>query len=103
MLAPLVGHKLLPDVVAAPASPPDWNDAGLRPLLEHLDGHLSSREFLAGDALSIADFSVAGMTAYFHVAGFPFGDFPALAAWYERVDGLAAWRATATAFWSAAG
>ncbi len=100
VLAPLVGNRLLPEAVPAPERPPDWANTQLRPLLEHLDKHVGSRRYLTGSTLSIADFSVAGMTTYFHVAGFPFADFPHLEEWHARVNGLAAWKATETALWS---
>jgi len=88
VLAALVGHRLLPDVVPAPASPPEWGDEQLRPLLDQLEDRLLARAFLTGDALTIADFSVAGMMTYFRSADFPFAAWPGLASWYERIEAL---------------
>jgi glutathione S-transferase len=50
-----------------------------------LDAHLANREFVAGSRCSIADIALFG---YAHVAadaGFALADFPAVAAWLERV------------------
>jgi glutathione S-transferase len=98
-LAPLVGHLLLPEAVPAPAGEPDWASAPLQPLLAHLEARLDKRPFLAGDAPTIADFAVGGMTTYFRAAGFPFVAWPRFAAWHARLERLDAWRATAMAPW----
>jgi glutathione S-transferase len=53
--------------------------------LEALEGHLDGREWLVGDAFSIADVS---LYAYVHVAGeggFDLGPYPAVGAWIERL------------------
>jgi glutathione S-transferase len=101
LLSACVGHRLLPNVVAAPATPPDWNAAAFAPLMNVLQATLSASPFLVGDALSIADFAVAGMTTYFAAAGFPFKKYPAFDAWYRRIETLDAWRATREPLWSA--
>ena len=99
VLSAFVGHKLLPDVVPAPSGDPDWESELLAPLLRRLDAHLADHLFLAQDALTIADFSVAGMGTYFRSCGFPFASFPHLAAWYGRVDALEAWSGTEADLW----
>ena len=53
--------------------------------LAAIDGHLEGRDWLVGDAFSIADVSVY---AYTHVAeegGFDLGAYPAVRAWLDRV------------------
>lgn len=100
VLAAFVGHKLRPDAVPAPPRQPDWRDPQLDPLLQRLETQLRSRSFLAGAELTLADFSVAGMATYFRTAGFPFAAFPHLEAWYQRIEALDAWRATAVSLWS---
>lgn len=100
LLAGVVGHRLRPDAISAPASGVDWDDAGLRPLLGRLEGHLSDHAYLALDRLTIADLAVAGMTTYFRAASFPFDAHPALAAWHARIEALDAWRETAVAPWN---
>jgi glutathione S-transferase len=101
VLSARVGHLLLPDVLPAPARDPDWEDAGLAPVLALVEAHLAGRRFFAGAELTLADFAMAGMATYFRACDFPFAAFPGLRAWYERVEALPAWRATAAAPWSA--
>jgi glutathione S-transferase len=67
LLAPSVGHRLLPDVVPAPSAPPDWKNAQLAPVLAFLDAELARGAFLYG-AEPRSDLSVAGMTTYFRHA-----------------------------------
>ena len=99
VLAGCVGHRLLPDVVPAPEVPPDWQDGPLRTQLGLLEETLRARPFLAGDALSLADFSVAGMTTYFASAGFPEREFPAFDEWRGRIEALPGWQASAAELW----
>jgi glutathione S-transferase len=101
LLSACVGHRLLPNLVAAPAAQPDWNAPTLAPLLNMLEATLSASSFLVDDELSIADFAVAGMTTYFAAADFPFKKYPAFDAWYRRIESLDAWRATREPLWSA--
>jgi glutathione S-transferase len=101
LLSACVGHRLLPNLVAAPAAQPDWNAPTLAPLLNMLEATLSASSCLVDDELSIADFAVAGMTTYFVAADFPFKKYPAFHAWYRRIESLDAWRATREPLWSA--
>jgi len=100
VLAELVGHRLRPDLVAVPATPPDWSNEPLQPLLARLDAHARQSEFLAGAEPTIADLSVAGMMTYFRTADFPFSRFPGISAWYARIEALPAWRESAVDVWS---
>lgn len=57
-------------------------------LLRKLDRHLGSRQFLAAEALTVADLS---LYAYAHVApdaGFDLASYPAVAAWVARVEAV---------------
>lgn len=99
VLAPVVRHHLLPDVFPDPPADPDWSHEDLAPLLIALEAELTRRPFLAGDALTIADLSVAGMTTYFRAAKFPFASLPAFARWHERIEATGGWRATAVEPW----
>jgi glutathione S-transferase len=103
VLAPFVGHALLPDAVPAPVAAPAWDDASLAPLLATLESRLATHSFLAGDALTIADLSVAGMMTYFRAARFPFPEWRHLGDWYARIEALPAWRATETELWGRRG
>lgn len=99
VLADFVGHQLRPDAVPAPNGEPNWAHEGLQPLLVFLDHHLDGRRYLTGDALTLADFSVAAMTMFFRSNRFPFGDYPSLRDWCGRIEALDAWQATAEGPW----
>jgi glutathione S-transferase len=99
VLAPSVGHRLLPDVVPAPAGAPDWQNAQLAPQLAFLEAQLAGRTFLTGAEPSLADFAVAGMTTYFRAAEFPWTAYPNIRAWCGRIDALEAWKASADPLW----
>jgi len=85
-----------------PAAVARWDDPGFQRVARLLDAHLRDRAYVAGagDAPTLADFSVAGMMTYTRAARFPFEAFPHVAAWYARVEALDAWKATATAPWA---
>lgn len=57
-----------------------------------LSDHLSGREFLVGDALSVADFAVANSLPYADAAKLPLDEFPEIQRWHARLDELPAWR-----------
>jgi glutathione S-transferase len=100
LLTELVGHRLLPERIPKPRQPPDWSSALVQPLLKALETGLGAREFLAGPAATIADFSVAGMTTYFRAADFPFERFPKIAQWHARIESLDSWRGTQSPLWA---
>lgn len=100
VLAPAVGHRLLPDVVPAPTSEPHWENAELHRWLTFLDSHLGRQNFLVENELTIADFAVAGMMTYFRFAKFPFDQFPAMSAWYENIEKLEAWKKSESELWA---
>ena len=56
-----------------------------------LQGHLAGREYLLDSGLSYADFRMASYLAYNDVAGLPLHDYPAVAAWYTRLEALPYW------------
>lgn len=57
-----------------------------------LDEHLGERDYLLGDALSIADFAVAAMLPTAVQARLPLEGLDAVAAWHARLQALPAWR-----------
>ncbi len=99
VLAPGVGHRLLPKIIPAASASPDWQSPQLTPLLAFLDAGLADHTFLCGAELTIADLSVAGMTTYFRHAGFPSSAWPNVAAWLARIESLEAWKASADPLW----
>ncbi|NJK38931.1 MAG: glutathione S-transferase family protein [Oscillatoriales cyanobacterium RM2_1_1] len=59
-----------------------------------LNQHLAEREYLVGQTLTLADFSVAGDLTYAVPGQFPLEDYPHIRAWYHRVEALPAWQQT---------
>ncbi len=56
-----------------------------------LEAELSARPWLLEDGLSYADFRMASLLPHYRLAGLPLEDYPALRAWYARIEALAAW------------
>jgi glutathione S-transferase len=100
VVAPAVGHLLVPERIAPPDRPVRWNDATFDTTVRFLDAHLAARRWIGGDELGLADFSVAGMMTYARATGFPFPAHPHVARWYAAVESLDAWRATAAGPWT---
>lgn len=73
--------------VADPAADARRFQAGLE-TLETLDAHLAGRDWLVGDAATIADLSVFAYTHVAGDAGFELERYPAVVAWLERVRAL---------------
>jgi glutathione S-transferase len=59
-----------------------------------LDGHLEGREWLVGDAMSLADLAVAAQLTYADPTGLPVDEFPNIRRWYDGIDALPAWQTT---------
>ncbi|MBC2774377.1 glutathione S-transferase family protein [Rhizobium sp. AQ_MP] len=64
---------------------------GFRRHADVLDAEFAQRDFLLESGLSYADFRMACFLPYNDVAGLPLDDFPALSAWYRRLEALPAW------------
>jgi glutathione S-transferase len=60
-----------------------------------LEAHLTKQQYLVGNALTLADFSVAANLCYAAQTEMPLGRYPHVQAWYERVSSLPAWRQAA--------
>ena len=56
-----------------------------------LNDHLAKQDWLLASGLSYADFRMAVFLPYNDVAKLPLGDYPALAAWNQRLMALPAW------------
>ena len=67
-----------------------------------LDAHLAKQEYLVGNALTIADFTVAAPLLYAKEAEMPVGPYSHLRGWFDRVAALSCWRETAPQFPAAA-
>lgn len=57
-----------------------------------LEAHLATRQWLVGDTLTVADFSVAVTLPYADKAHIPLHEFPAIERWHQRLNALEAWR-----------
>jgi len=94
-----VGNRLLPELVPAPASAPDWEAPNCRKQLNFLESSLKA-PWLIGTRVSLADFSVAAMTTYFKAASFPFPSYPNIARWYDSLNELPSWQKTEHPLWA---
>ncbi|AHC47391.1 glutathione S-transferase family protein [Achromobacter xylosoxidans] len=56
-----------------------------------LDTHLRDREQVACGRLTIADFQLASMAAYWKAAGMPMAPYPRIVAWLDGLMRLPAW------------
>ena len=56
--------------------------------LKALDDHLKGRNWIVGNAASIADIDAYGVAAYATEGGFNLGDYPNVQAWMTRFEGL---------------
>ena len=55
---------------------------------------LGKRQFLVGDAVTLADFVVAGSATYMERGRFPTAGLPHLHAWWKRLHQIPAWKET---------
>ena len=58
-----------------------------------LDGHLASRKWLVGDAMTNADISVASYLCYREPCHYPMGGFANINRWLDPIEALPAWQA----------
>ena len=59
-----------------------------------LDQHLKGRNYLCGDALSVADFSIGAPLIMAERASLPLDDYPEIRRWYASLAALPAWQKT---------
>jgi glutathione S-transferase len=65
---------------------------GFRRFAAVLDLHLREHQWLVGEALSVADFSVAIALPYATDAAIPLDEFENVRRWHDRLNELDAWR-----------
>lgn len=58
-----------------------------------LDSHLKGRDYICGDKLSLADFSIAASLMIAERAQLPVADYPEIRRWAARMGDLPAWHA----------
>lgn len=76
--------KRNPDVIA-------FQQGRVTAALKVLDAHMTGRDWLAGDALTIADISACGYLHYPEPFGYDPDTFPAIAAWLARIADQPGW------------
>ena len=59
-----------------------------------LNDHLAKRPWLVGDALSLADISVAPVLMYADSARYPLEGYDHIGSWFDKIQQLPAWIAT---------
>lgn len=59
-----------------------------------LNNHLEANQWVCGDQMTIADFSLAAPLMYAEPCQIPVADFPHVAAWFGRVQETDAWKST---------
>jgi glutathione S-transferase len=64
---------------------------GLKRFAKVLDDHLDGREFVACNRLTIADFQLASMAAYWREAEMPLEEFPNIVRWLDGLMRIPAW------------
>ena len=69
-------------------------EADLHEAARVLDKHLSTRRWLVGDDVTLADYAVVGSLMYKDKARLPLDGYPHLLAWFERIQALPAWQRT---------
>jgi glutathione S-transferase len=57
-----------------------------------LNDHLKGRQWLVGDGLTVADFSVAATLPYAEQARLPVDEFPEVRRWHDQLNEIEAWR-----------
>jgi len=87
-------HVIKPRIGRGEPDPSAVQEASgfFRKFAEVLDAHLATREFLVGDKLSVADFSVGVLLPWAGDIGLPIEDFPNVVRWHERMMALPGWR-----------
>ncbi len=66
--------------------------AQFHPLATILNAHLEGRNFVATEALTLADYSIASPLFYAAATELPWDDYGNIRAWYSRIDALDSWK-----------
>lgn len=75
-----------------PAEVIGWMQGRARAPLKTLDGHLATRNWLAGESATIADLSCCSYLFYPEPFGFERADWPHVDAWLARIQALPGWK-----------
>ncbi|MBW0156739.1 glutathione S-transferase family protein [Sedimentimonas flavescens] len=69
-----------------------WLSGRAQAALKTLERHLESRDWMAGDAPTLADTACCGYLYYPEPFGFERTNFPAISAWLDRIAALPGWK-----------
>jgi glutathione S-transferase len=75
-----------------------WAESNYQRFAAVLDQNLGQHEFVAGNAFTLADLSIAPLFSYRAQAGLDLGKFPHLAAWLSRIEARPSWQQTKPPF-----
>jgi glutathione S-transferase len=65
-----------------------------------LENHLTGREWLVGDTLTLADYSVGSFLDLAAMAHYPIAGYTEIARWYKAIEQIPAWQTSAPANFS---
>jgi glutathione S-transferase len=87
-------HIIKPRFGLGPPDPAAVDEAlsGFRRFAAVLNGHLADRQWLVGNGLTVADFSVAVVLPHADQARMPLDEFPEMRRWHDRLCEFDAWR-----------
>jgi glutathione S-transferase len=89
LVKPFVAKAGQPDAAAlAKATEPFQRSAAV------LDGQLDGRQWVTGDQLTVADFSLGAVLNYAEMAHFPLQPYDEIRRWFAALSALPAWRNT---------
>lgn len=60
-----------------------------------LNAQLEGKQWVTGDKLTVADFSIGGCFSYAEASGLPWQDYTHIRSWWARLGEVPAWRSTA--------
>ena len=69
-----------------------WLEGRVQAALKTLEAHLASRDWMAGDAPSLADTACCGYLYYPEPFGFERAAYPAISRWLDRIAALPGWK-----------
>ena len=87
LLKPLIGQETDEDRLAEAI-------AKFRRHAKALEEHLDGRDWLVGDAMTLADLAVAANLTYADACGLPMDELANVRRWYAAIEALPAWQST---------
>lgn len=73
----------------------DYALEGLAEFAQILEGHLQGRDYIVGDGITLADYSVVNIEGFKEAIPFDWSPYPNVNAWFERMRADPHWAATA--------